>query len=89
MVTEHLTAVDLIAPAIADQWPDAIPTCTMVLMTGIRPDGAHGLHAVHNTDAPIWVLIGMLRCVLTDLEHRWADAEWVEDDSEDDDGFDE
>lgn len=87
MVDDHVTAHDLVPSYMSDRWPDSIPMHTVVLMAGIRPDGAHGLHAVHNTDAPIWVLIGMLRAVLSDLEHRWADAAWVEsDDVEADDG---
>ena len=57
----------------------------LVLIDAIRPDGAHGLHAVHDTDAPVWVLIGMLRAVLVDLEHRWAEADWIEHEETEDD----
>lgn len=83
MVASHITAHDLVPKYMSDNWPDSIPMQTIVIMAGLRPDGAHGLHAVHNTDAPIWVLIGMLRAVLADLEHTWADASWITNDDED------
>lgn len=84
-MTDHLTAHDLVPAAIADWWQDSIPVHSLVLIDAIRPDGAHGLHAVHDTDAPVWVLIGMLRAVLVDLEHRWADADWIEHEETEDD----
>lgn len=88
-VPAGLSAADLVPPAIAEAWPNSVPNHVLVIFDGIRSDGSRALHAVHEEGAPPWILIGMLRAILTDLEIRWADVEWTEDDDEEDDDDDE
>lgn len=72
---------DLIPPAVAEHWKDSIPIHAFLIIDAIRPDGSRGLHAVHDDAAPPWVLIGMLRSILVDMETRWIGQEWeVSDD---------
>jgi hypothetical protein len=86
LVSEYqVSAADMIPPQVAQQWPESVPVHAITLIDGIRPDGKHALHAIQSEGTAPWVLIGMLRAVLTDLEHQWADAAWITDDEEDDD----
>jgi hypothetical protein len=54
-----------------DLWPDTVPVHGITVLDALRPDGNRAVHVVHDTGAPIWVLVGLLRCVLADLEARW------------------
>jgi len=81
-VPEGLSAADLVPTVIADAWPHSVPMHTLVLIDGLRHDGARALHAVHEEGCPPWVLIGMLRAILVDLEARWSEADWIENDED-------
>jgi hypothetical protein len=87
MVSEYqVSAADMIPPQVAQQWPESVPVHAITLIDGIRPDGKHALHAIQSEGTAPWVLIGMLRAVLADLEAQWAEAAWItEDDDEEDD----
>lgn len=75
-----LTASDIIAPVVAEHWKESIPVHAFLIIDAIRPDGSHGLHAVHDSASSPWVLIGMLRSILVDLEARWVSEEWMDGD---------
>lgn len=83
-VVPGVSAADLVPKVIADAWPNSVPNHVLVIFDGLRSDGARALHAVHEEGAPPWVLIGMLRSILADLEARWAEADWIDDDEDDD-----
>jgi len=85
-VSEYqVSAADMIPPQVAKQWPESVPVHAITLIDGIRPDGKHALHAIQSEGTAPWVLIGMLRAVLADLETQWADAAWITDDEDEDD----
>jgi len=79
---EPVNASDLWPDAVFERWPDTIPVHGITILDALRPDGHHGLHVIHNTGAPIWVLVGMLKCILADLEARWVGEGYIEDDDE-------
>ena len=81
----QVSAADMIPPQVAKQWPESVPVHAITLIDGIRPDGKHALHAIQSEGTAPWVLIGMLRAVLADLETQWADAAWITDDEDEDD----
>jgi len=86
-MTEYqpVNATDLCSQAVFDLWPDTVPVHGITIIDAIRPDGHHGLHVVHDNAVPIWVLIGMLKCVTADLEARWVGEDYIgflEDDDE-------
>jgi hypothetical protein len=83
MVSEPLNAADIIPQIVQEHWKDSIQVHAFLIVDAIRPDGSHGLHAVHDEASPPWVLIGMLRSILVDLESRWINEAWVTDDEED------
>ena len=78
-----LNASDIIPDAVAEHWQDSIPVHALLVIDAIRGDGSHGLHVVHDSGAPPWVLIGMMRSILVDLEARWVGEEWMVNDDED------
>lgn len=79
----QVSAADMIPPQVAAHWPEAVPVHAVTLIDAIRPDGKHALHAIQSDGTAPWVLIGMLRAVVADLEAQWADAAWtVGDDDE-------
>lgn len=80
----NLTPQDLIPKIVGDQWNDTVPMHTVLVVDALRPDGARGLHVIHDSGAPAWVLIGMLRSILADLEHRWTAADYIDDEDDDD-----
>lgn len=88
-VPAGVSAADLVPDVIANAWPNSVPNHVVVIFDGLRADGARALHAVHEDGAPPWVVIGMLRAILVDLETRWAHVDWIEDDDEDDEDDDE
>jgi hypothetical protein len=82
---EPVSADELWPDAIFDRWPETVPVHGITILDGIRPDGRRAVHVCHDTDAPMWVLIGLLRCVLSDLEARWVITDYTEDDAFEDD----
>jgi hypothetical protein len=85
MEYEPVSADELCPPAVADRWPEAVPVHGITILDAIRPDGRRALHVCHDTDAPMWVLIGLLKCVLADLETRWVVTDYTDDDLYEDD----
>jgi hypothetical protein len=85
MEYEPVSADELCPQAVVDRWPDAVPIHGITILDAIRPDGRRALHVCHDTDAPMWVLIGLLKCVLSDLEARWVITDYTEDDLYEDD----
>ena len=81
----HVEPVDLCPPAITERWPDTIPVHGITILDALRPDGARALHVLHDTEAPMWVLIGLLKCVLADLETRWVVVDYTDNDTVEDD----
>lgn len=79
---EPVAPTDLWPDAVFDRWPDTIPVHGITILDALRPDGHRGLHVVHDTGAPPWVLIGMVRCVLADLESRWIAESYEENDDD-------
>ena len=79
-----VTAQDLIPKVVGEQWHDTIPMHTVLVVDALRPDGARGLHVIHDSGAPAWVLIGMLRSILADLEYRWTAEDYIDDEDDDD-----
>jgi len=77
-----MNAADIIPQVVQEHWKDSIPVHAFLVVDAIRPDGSHGLHAVHDDSSPPCVLIGMLRSVLVDLESRWINEAWITDDEE-------
>lgn len=55
---------------MAEHWKDSIPIHAFLIIDAIRPDGGRGLQAVYDDSSPPWVLIGMLRSILVDMESR-------------------
>jgi len=82
---EPVEAADLWSEAIFDRWPDTVPIHGITILDAIRPDGHRAVHVAHDTDAPIWVLVGLLRCVIADLETRWVITDYNESDPIEDD----
>lgn len=85
----QVSAADMIPPQVAAQWPESVPVHVVTLVDGIRPDGKHALHAIQSHGSAPWVIIGMLRAFLADLEAQWAEAAWITEDDEEDDDDDE
>jgi hypothetical protein len=83
MVNQPTTAADLIPQFVQEHWPDTIPVSAFLIVDAIREDGGHGLQVIHDETSPPWLLIGMLRAVLVDLESRWINEEWLVGDDED------
>ena len=77
---EPVEAADLWPAAVVDRWPDTVPVHGITILDAIRPDGNRAVHVCHDTDAPMWVLIGLLKCVLADLETRWVITDYTESD---------
>jgi len=85
MEYEPVSADELCPQAVVDRWPEAVPIHGITIVDAIRPDGRRALHVCHDTDAPIWVLIGMVRSVLADLESRWVIEDYQDADDDHDD----
>ena len=85
MEYEPVSADDLCPDAIFDRWPDTVPVHGITILDALRPEGNRALHVVHDTAAPIWVLIGMVRSVLADLESRWVIEDYQDADDDHDD----
>lgn len=62
---------DMVPPAASNLWPEMLPVHGLAIITGLRPNGGEAVHVVHNTDAPLWVLIGLLETVRADLLNCW------------------
>lgn len=86
-MTEYLPVEpdDLCPDAIFERWPDTVPVHGITILDALRPEGNRALHVVHDTAAPIWVLIGMVRSVLADLESRWVIEDYQDADDDHDD----
>ena len=83
-MTEYLPVEpeDLCPDAIFDRWPDTVPCHGITILDAIRPEGTRALPVVHDSAAPLWVLIGMVRSVLADLEARWVVEDYQDDDND-------
>jgi hypothetical protein len=84
-VVSDIVASDLVTDTVAAEWPESVPVHAVVIVDGLHKSGKHALQVVHDTDCPMWVLIGMLRSVLVDIETRWAGIDWSVDEEDDDD----
>ena len=78
MEYEPVSPDDLCPPAVFDRWPDTIPVHGITILDAVRPEGNRAVHVVHDSDAPIWVLVGLLKCVLADLEARWIGEQYTD-----------
>jgi len=78
-----LNAADLISQLVAEEWEDIIPVHSILVVDALRPDGSHGLHLAHDYESPPWVLLGMLKAIMVDLESRWMLKDWIDVDDED------
>lgn len=83
MEYEPVAATDLWPEAVFDRWPDTVPVHGITILDAMRPEGNRAVHVIHDTDAPIWVLIGLLKCVLSDLEARWVGQQYQDVDDTD------
>lgn len=59
-----------------------LPVHGITIIAGIRPEGREAVHVLHNTDAPLWVLIGLLDSVRQDLLNMWQTDNYVGDGEE-------
>lgn len=84
-MTEYLPVnpEDLCSESIFERWPDTVPVHGITILDALRPEGNRALHVVHDSSAPIWVLIGMVRSVLSDLEARWVIEDYQDVDDDD------
>lgn len=57
-------------------WPNIVPTAGLVIISGLTKDGGHALHVLHDSDSPLWTLIGMLRGVEADLLDSWVEMKY-------------
>ena len=73
---------EMIPPAASKLWPEMVPVHGITLVVGIRPDGNQALHVVYDTEAPPWVLIGLLETVKGDLLKYWQQMEYDDGDEE-------
>jgi|DEB0MinimDraft_3_1074331.scaffolds.fasta_scaffold07956_3 hypothetical protein len=80
----ELTPQDIVPSAMADMWPESVPVHAVSVAAVIRPDGRQAIQVLHSSDAPIWVLLGMLECVCADLRSAWIDVSWTDSDEVDD-----
>lgn len=79
-----LTPQDLIPAPMSDLWPDSVPVHAITVAVALRPDGKQAIQVLHNSDAPLWVLLGMLECVTADLRSAWVSAGWGDSNDDDD-----
>lgn len=81
-----INVTDIVPSAASDLWSDMVPHHGIVIITGLRPEGGEAIHIIHNTDAPIWTLIGMLEAVKSDLVNVYQQADFrrSRDDDEED-----
>lgn len=80
-----VSPTDMVPPAASKLWQEIMPVHGISIIVGIRPEGRQAVHVVHDTDAPIWVLIGLLDSVRHDLLSLWQTDSYVtseEDDEE-------
>jgi hypothetical protein len=80
-----VSPTDMIPPAASDLWNDIIPVHGITIIVGIRPSGREAVHVVHNSEAPVWVLIGLLDSVRHDLLNMWQDDNYVTADPQEED----
>ncbi len=78
MEYEPVSPDQLWPPAAFERWADTVPVHGITILDGIRPEGNRAVHVIHDTDAPIWVLVGLLKCVLADLEARWIGEQYTD-----------
>lgn len=74
--SNFVNVTDIVPTAASDLWADMVPHHGIVIITGLRPEGGEAIHIIHNTDAPIWTLIGMLEAVKSDLVGVYQQAEF-------------
>ena len=67
---------DIVPKAAFELWEDMIPHHGIVILSGLRPEGGEAIHVIHNTDAPVWTLIGMLEAVKADLIYLFQQVEY-------------
>lgn len=72
-----VTPTEMVPPAASDLWSEMMPVHGISIIVGIRPNGREAVHVVHNSDAPIWVLIGLLDSVRQDLLNVWQNDNYV------------
>lgn len=84
-IPTSLTSQDIVPEAMSTLWPDSVPVHAMTIAAVLRPDGKQAIQVLHNSDATVWVLLGMLDCVSADLRDAWVSYSWKEADDDDDD----
>ena len=80
-----LTSQDIVPEAMSDLWPDSVPVHAVTIAAVLRPDGKQAIQVLHNSDATVWVLLGMLECVSADLRDAWVSYSWSNGADDDDD----
>jgi len=80
----YLSPQDIVPSAMCDIWPESVPVHAITVAATLRPDGKQAIQVLHSSDAPLWVLLGMLECVCADLRSTWVDVDWTDSDVEHD-----
>lgn len=83
-VPMSLTPQDIVPESMSTLWPDSVPVHAITVAAVLRPDGKQAIQVLHNSDATVWVLLGMLECVSADLRSAWVSYGWSEENDDDD-----
>ena len=67
---------DIMPEAASALWTSMVPHHGILIISGLRPEGGEAIHVIHNTDAPVWTLIGMLEAVKSDLIHLFQQVDY-------------
>lgn len=84
----YVNVTDIVPNAASDLWSEMVPHHGIVIISGLRPNGGEAIHVIHNTDAPVWTLIGMLEAVKADLVWMFQQVEYRRN-RDDEDDYDE
>lgn len=68
-----VSPTEMVPPAASALWPEMLPVHGVSIVVGLRPNGSEAVHVIHNSDAPLWVLIGLLESVKQDLVRCWQE----------------
>ena len=71
-----VTPDQTVPPCASESWPEMVPNHGITIIAGLRPDGGEALHVVTSSNSPPWTIIGMLKCVMDDLETYWRDIQY-------------
>lgn len=82
-----VSATDVVPEAVSTLWPEMVPHHGISIITGLRPEGGEAIHVIHNTDAPVWTLIGMLEAVKADLIFMFQQVDYKRNTNDDDDDY--